>query len=136
MYLLDTNVISEARAPRPDPGVVEWLRSTPPADVYFSAVTFGELERGVQNLAPKAPERARAVSEWIDALARDSQVLPATHEIFRIWRRLMNKRQPHLSNDALIAATALHHDLTVATRNVRDFTAFGVLVANPFGRAR
>lgn len=136
VFILDTIVVSELRKPRPHGGVTAWMLSQKPDEVAIAAVSAGEIQAGVEKARRSDPVKAAELGAWLDGLMKAIRVLPADDSIFRIWARLMTKAQPHLSNDALIAATALHHELTVATRNVRAFTAFGVLVANPFGRSR
>lgn len=136
MFVLDTNIISELRKPRPHGGVSAWVAQQKPDEVAIAAVTAGEIQAGIEKTRRTDSEKAAELETWLDGLVRVIRVIPADDAIFRIWARLMSRRQIELSNDALIAATAIHHELTVATRNVADFTPFGVLVANPFGRAR
>jgi predicted nucleic acid-binding protein len=136
MFVLDTNIISELRKPRPHGGVSTWIAQQKPDEIAIAAVTAGEIQAGIEKTRRTDSEKAAELETWLDGLVKAIRVIPADDAIFRIWARLMVKRQVELSNDALIAATALHHGLTVATRNVADFTPFGVLVANPFGRAR
>lgn len=136
MFLLDTNVISELRRPRPHGAVVSWFEDLRIDDVFIPAVVIGEISQGIEVTRKTDEARAKMLSAWLDKVTRDFPVLPATGPIFRLWGQLATRKRPDLSNDALIAATALHHDLTVATRNVDDFASFGVLVANPFGRVR
>jgi predicted nucleic acid-binding protein len=136
MFLLDTNVISELRRSKPHGGLLAWIEAVPTGDLSVPAAVVGEIARGIELARVTNPRKATELSTWLDALMKDFEILPATGAIFRLWGQLMHRRQAHLAIDALIAATALHHGLTVATRNVDDFTPFGVLVANPFGRAR
>lgn len=136
MFLLDTNIVSEFRRSKPHGGVVAWFEALEPDEIHLPAAVIGEISRGIELARGAHPKKAAELSTWLDALERDFTVVPVTSPIFRIWGQLMHRRQAHLTIDALIAATALHHGLTVATRNVEDFTPFGVLVANPFGRAR
>ena len=132
MFLLDTNVVSELRRARPHGGVVAWLESIPEADLFISAVTFGELQAGVEITREQDPAKAAAIEAWIDALAETSAILPLDARTFRTWARLTHRRSDDLSEDAMIAATAMVHGLTVATRNVRDFVIFGVSTFDPF----
>lgn len=136
MFLLDTNIVSELRKPKPHVGVLVWMNALRPDEINIPAAVIGEVSAGIENSRSSDPRRAAELDAWLDALERDFPVLPANGAIFRIWGKLMDRRQKHLFADALIAATAIHHGLTVATRNVEDFTSFGVLVANPFGRVR
>jgi predicted nucleic acid-binding protein len=136
MFLLDTNVISEIRRPKPHGAVLAWFEPLRAEDVALPAVVIGEISQGIELNKRVDPARAAQLAAWLDKISRDFAILPATGPIFRIWGQLTTKKRPEFSNDALIAATAIHHGLTVATRNVADFTPFGVLVANPFGRSR
>ena len=134
MYLLDTNVVSEMRRPRPNAGVAAWISATPAEQLFLSAVTLGELQAGVEMTRQQDPSKAKAIEDWIDAVATSQNVLPADAVIFRRWARLMHRRSDDLIEDALIAATALVYDLTVVTRNLRDFERLGVAAMSPFSR--
>lgn len=135
MYLLDTNVVSELRRPRPNRSVVDWLSAVPADRLFLSAVTLGELQSGVEITRRQDPAKAEAIETWIDAIAATHAVLPIDGAIFRRWARLMHRQSADLIEDALIAATALVHNLIVVTRNLRDFDRFEVRVVNPFGAA-
>ena len=132
MYLLDTNVISELRRVRPHGGVVAWLRSVADSDLYLSAVTMGEIQAGIELTREQDGAKAIEIESWADQLAKSYNVLPMDADTFRIWARLMHRRSDTLYEDAMIAATASLHKLTVVTRNVQDFSAFGVPLFNPF----
>lgn len=132
MYLLDTNVISELRRPRPHGAVVAWLEGVADHDLHLSAVTLGELQAGVEITREQDPEKAAQIESWIDQVAETWNVLPLDGRTFRIWAKLMHRRTEDLLADALIAATAIHHHLVVVTRNVRDFVPLGVETLNPF----
>jgi len=132
MYLVDTNVVSELRRQRPHGGVLEWLRSTDETDIFLSAVSMGEIQAGIELTRDRDPVRAADLEAWADQVASAYNVLPLDARAFRIWARLMHHQPQHHYEDALIAATALAHNLTVATRNVGDFTRFRVMVFNPF----
>lgn len=132
MYLLDTNVISELRRPRPHGAVVAWLERVPDHDLHLSAVTLGELQAGVEITREQDPDRASEIELWIDRVGQTWNVLPLDGEIFRVWAKLMHRRSDDLMADALIAATAIVHHLVVVTRNVRDFTPLEVATLNPF----
>lgn len=132
MYLLDTNVISELRRPRPHPAVVRWLEGVADHDLHLSAVTLGELQAGVEITREQDPEKAAQIESWIDQVAQTWNVLSLDGKTFRIWAKLMHRRSEDLLADALIAATAILHHLVVVTRNVRDFTPLGVETLNPF----
>lgn len=132
MYLLDTNVISELRRPRPHGAVVAWLEGVVDHDLHLSAATLGELQAGVEMTREQDPEKADQIEKWIDQVAQTWNVLPLDGRTLRIWAKLMHKRSDDLLLDALIAATALTHHLVVVTRNVRDFAPLGVEILNPF----
>lgn len=132
MYLLDTNVISELRRPRPHGAVLAWLESVADSDLHLSAVSLGEIQAGIELTREQDEAKAREIEQWADLVAASYNVLPMDAETFRIWARLMHRRSDTLYEDAMIAATALQHHLTVVTRNVGDFSHFGVKLLNPF----
>lgn len=132
MYLLDTNVVSELRKPRPNPAVVQWLAQVPNAQLFISAVTIGEIQSGIEITRAQDAEKAAAIERWLDQVMRTAQIVSLDAEIFRLWGRLMHQKSNTLIEDAMIAASALSHQFTVVTRNVNDFRAFGVSVFNPF----
>jgi toxin FitB len=136
MYLLDTNVVSELRRERPHGAVLAWLESVSTEYLHVSAVTLGELQAGVELTRDQDPEKAATIEAWIDQVEQTSTVLPLDGRIFRAWAKLMHHRSDDLTEDAMIAATALVHGLTVVTRNVRDFEPFGVPILNPFATQR
>lgn len=136
MYLLDTNVVSELRRPRPHGGVVAWLQVVADDDLHLAAVTIGELQAGVELTRDQDPLKAEAIEAWIDQVADTFNVLPMDAATFRTWARLMHRKSDTLIEDAMIAATAIVHDLTVVTRNTRDFTRLGVPLVNPFESGR
>jgi predicted nucleic acid-binding protein len=131
-YLIDTNVVSELRKPKPHGGAVAWIQSLGLEQGFFSAVTFGEIQRGVELIRRSDPAKANEIEVWAARLERSSQVLPMDVACFREYARLIHGRTNTLAEDAMIAGTARVHGLTVATRNERDFAHFGVAVFNPF----
>jgi toxin FitB len=131
-YLLDTNVVSELRKPRPHGAVVAWRRSVPDHHLAIPAVVLAELQAGVEVTRRQDREKARELEAWIDKVVLYYAIVPADGGIYREWARLMHGRSLNLSADAMIAATAKTMSLKVATRNVKDFTIFGVEVFNPF----
>jgi predicted nucleic acid-binding protein len=132
MYLLDTNVVSELRKPRPHGAVVAWLQATADADLHMSAVTLGEIQAGIELTREQDPAKASEIEAWADLVAASYNVLPMDAETFRAWARLMHRKSNTYYEDAMIAATAIVHDLTVVTRNVADFEQFDVRLLNPF----
>ncbi|MBK8335261.1 MAG: type II toxin-antitoxin system VapC family toxin [Sterolibacteriaceae bacterium] len=132
MYLLDTNVVSELRKPRPHGAVVAWLQSAADADLHLSAVTLGEIQAGIELTREQDAAKAAEIEAWADLVAASYNVLPMDAETFRAWARLMHGKSDTYYEDAMIAATAIVHKLTVVTRNVADFAQFDVTVENPF----
>lgn len=131
-YLIDTNVVSETRKKKPHGGAVRWLQSLDVEQVFLSAVTFGEIQKGVELTRKQDPAKASEIEAWAGQLEHSAQVLPMDAPCFREYARLIHGRSNTLAEDAMIAATARVHGLTVATRNERDFSHLGVSVANPF----
>jgi predicted nucleic acid-binding protein len=136
MYLLDTNVVSELRKPRPHGAVVAWLQTVADADLHLSAVTLGEIQAGIEITREQDAAKASEIEAWADLVVASYNVLPMDGDTFRAWARLMHRRSDALYEDAMIAATAVVHDLTVVTRNVADFAGFGARLLNPFRATR
>lgn len=132
MFLVDTNIVSELRRARPHGAVLAWLEAQDDADLHLSAVTLGEIQSGIEITRMQDPRRAAELEAWADEVAAVWNILPIDAPIFRLWAKLMHRQSDHLYEDALIAATALTHDLTVVTRNVDDFEGFEVRLLNPF----
>ena len=132
MYLLDTNVVSELRKTRPHGGLLAWLTGVPDDSVHISVVTLGELQAGVERTRRQDPTKAAEIEAWLDGVADWDRILPMDGGVFREWARLMADSPVQLAQDAMIAATARVHGLTVVTRNVRDFKSFDVPVLDPF----
>jgi predicted nucleic acid-binding protein len=133
VFLLDTNVISELRRTRPHGAVLAWLRAISDSDLHLSAVTIGELQAGVEITREQDVAKADEIEAWVERVAATYNVLPMDARAFRRWARLMHRRTDALIEDAMIAATAQVHNLTVVTRNVRDFEQLGAATFNPFG---
>jgi len=131
-YLLDTNIVSELRKTKPHGGVLAWLRDLRDEQIFLSAVTFGELQRGIERTRAQDRIKAQEIESWVERLANSTQILTMDAGCFREWARLMEGKQDHLLEEAMIAATARIHGLVVATRNDRDFAQLDVPVANPF----
>jgi predicted nucleic acid-binding protein len=132
MYLLDTNVISELRRPKPHGAVLAWFQSVPDSDLHISAVSLGEIQAGIELTRDQDRHKAAEIERWADRVAASYNVLVMDAGIFRVWARLMHHRSDTLYEDAMIAATAMVHRLTVVTRNVADFSHFDVKLLDPF----
>ncbi|HEX2885521.1 type II toxin-antitoxin system VapC family toxin [Vineibacter terrae] len=134
MYLVDTNVVSEAR--RGTRKAVSWLRSVDPQSVHLSVITLGEISRGIALKQNSDPRTAAHLAEWLRKLRHDhgDRILPITDQIAVEWGRLTAQR-PRGDADGLIAATAIVHDLIVVTRNVADFGDSGASTVNPWDLA-
>jgi len=133
MYLLDTDVVSELRKRRCDANVAAWIEPISPADLYLSTMTVVEIARGIERRTEDDPAFARDLAVWLDTTLRvyGDRVLPLTVNIARRWGRL-SAHVGHKNLDLGIAATALEHGLTVATRNVAHYAPTGVPIVNPF----
>lgn len=136
-FLLDTNVLSEfARAKPADQRVDGWLKALPDAILFASVLTFAEIRRGIELLPPG--KRRTELENWLGELHRsfDGRLLPVTKAIADKWAVLSAHAQrrgtPLAILDGIIAATAIEHDLTIATRNLKDFAALGISLLNPW----
>jgi len=132
MFLLDTNVISELRKTKPHGSVVAWRRSVPVHQLAIPAVVIGEIQVGIEITRKQDMGKAIEIENWLEQLIAYYTILPIDGEIFREWARLTAGKSGDLDRDALIGAAARVHNLTVVTRNVRDFAGFGVRLLNPF----
>jgi predicted nucleic acid-binding protein len=133
-YLLDTNVISETRKRQPAAGVADWISATPPDQLHVSVLTLGEIVQGIARVRGRGDQsQAAALERWLREveIGFEDRVLPITLPVAAAWGR-QQYRQPLPVIDALIAATAKVHGMTVITRNVKDFELSGVQVLNPF----
>ena len=133
MFLLDTNIVSELRKTRPHGAVVAWIESVADADLHLSAVTLGEIQAGIEITRDQDAIKAAEIEAWADQVAATYNVLPMDAATFRVWAKLMHRQSNTVYEDAMIAATAIAHKLTVVTRNTRDFERFNVPLFNPFG---
>lgn len=136
MYLLDTNVVSELRKPKPHGAVVAWIKSISDPELFLSAVSVGEIQAGIELTREQDADKAAELEQWLEAVAGSYNLLGMDATVFREWARLMHGSSDTLYEDAMIAATARVHQLVVVTRNVGDFKSFGVKVVNPFSTTR
>lgn len=132
MYLLDTNVVSELRKPKPHGAVLAWLKSVDDSHLNISAVTLGEIQAGIELTREQDAAKAAEIESWLELVAASYNVLPMDASAFRDWAKLMHRQSDKLYEDAMIAATAKAHGLQVVSRNVADFKALGLTVFNPF----
>jgi predicted nucleic acid-binding protein len=131
-FLLDTNVVSELRRPRPHGGVVAWIQSVDDAEIYLGSVTIGEIQAGIELTRDQDSAKADAIELWLDQVCNTFNILTMDSPAFRRWAQLMHRQCDTLHEDAMIAAIAKVHQLTVVTRNVGDFSHFEVPLLNPF----
>ena len=132
MYLLDTNIVSELRRARPSRAVLDWINNVPADQLYLSAVTIGEIQAGIEVTREQDPSKAEELEAWLDRVLAAYNILPLDAASFRTWAKLMHRRSDTLMQDAMTAASATIHRLTVVTRNVRDFDQLGMHTLNPF----
>ena len=133
-YLLDTNVISELVKPKPDKYVLKWFSDVPDDALYLSVLTLGEIRKGVERISNSS--RREKLRLWLEHDLRDwfgPRILPIGPDVADRWGRLLaDVGRPVPSIDSLLAATALHHELRLVSRNVKDFDYAGVDVINPW----
>lgn len=132
-FLLDTNIVSEIRRKKPNNGVATWFESVRASDLFLSVLVVGEIRQGIERLVRRAPGRAEVLEKWLVQLVSTygDRIAPITTDVAEVWGRLnAAERLPVV--DGLMAATALAHDWTLVTRNVRDVAPTGVRLLNPF----
>jgi hypothetical protein len=135
MYVLDTNVISELRQgkPKQSAAVRSWAANVPVSQLFLTAISILELEKGVLALERKTPPQGSALRVWLKSVRTTfaGRILPFTEDTATLCAA-MHVPDPRSDRDAMIAATALEHGMTVVTRNVDDFAGTGVPLINPF----
>jgi predicted nucleic acid-binding protein len=132
-FLLDTNIVSEARKRTANPNVQAWLASVPGTELYLSVLVIGEIRQGIERLRRRDPAQAAVYETWLSTLLRDyaERIIPVTAEVAQEWGRL-NVPDPLPVIDGLLAATAKVRGWTLVTRNTADLAGAGVRLLNPF----
>jgi toxin FitB len=137
MYLLDTNVVSEAVKPQPDTKVLQWLQTNSPSHFYISALSIGELEQGI--VRSPSPNRAKELRNWLETSLKPgfrNRILGIDELVMTTWGRItgeaLNKGRPASFLDSLLTATAITYQFTLVTRNVKDVSMFSLNVFNPW----
>ena len=134
-YLIDTHVLSELRRKQPDAQVVAWVQARPRDALFLSVLTLGEIRKGIERVEDSL--RKQALIDWLEVELPSyflGRVLALDAHVADRWGRLMaDAARPLPAIDSLLAATALQHDLTLVTRNIKDFTGLGVRLLNPWG---
>jgi predicted nucleic acid-binding protein len=137
-FLLDTNILSELRKQsRCDAEVRNWVESTTAEELFVSVLVLGEIRQGVERIRMRDQNQARALEQWLQSILTEfaDRILPVDERVADQWGRL-GLRQPVPTLDALLAATALVHDLTVISRDENGFRNTGVRIINPFSKPK
>lgn len=133
-YLVDTNVLSELRRKLPDAAVVNWFAKRPPANLYLSVLTLGEIRKGIAGASPLA--RRQALLDWLESdlpTYFSGRILPVDMAVAARWGQLLaGAGRPLPAIGSLLAATAIEHDLVLVTRNAKDFAGLPVQLFNPW----
>jgi predicted nucleic acid-binding protein len=135
-YLVDTNVISEGRKQRPDPGVARWIADVASSELFLSVLVLGEIAHGIERLRRRNDDvQADAIAAWVATVKTTyaERVLPVTAAVAERWGRFSAAR-PLPPIDGLLAATALEHGLTLVTRDTRSLARTGVALLDPWQR--
>lgn len=111
---------------------MNWVNGVPAEQLFLSAVTVGEIQAGIEITREQDAVRADELQAWLEQIAASAAILPMDAAIFQEWARIKHRKPVALTEDAMIAATAKIHGLTVVTRNLRDFREFGVKLLDPF----
>jgi toxin FitB len=132
-FLLDTNVVSETRKRAPNPGVVAWLSGVSEGELFLSVLSLGELHRGVRLKSRTDEQAAAALAHWLNGieLLFAERLLSVDSAVCRHWAALTSMRTLPVI-DSLLAATASVHELTIVTRNLKDFDGLGIAALNPW----
>jgi predicted nucleic acid-binding protein len=134
-YLLDTNLLSETRKPKADPGVIAFLQAADPSSVFISVLTLGELRKGIaaKKIKDPNPDAASRLTAWVEGLEVSfaDRILAIDAATARLWGDWSGQR-PRPVVDTLLAATAVLHDLTLVTRNLRDLRGIPVKLLDPW----
>jgi len=140
-YLIDTCVISEFVKRKPNDHVRDWFNQQQEIQLFISTISIAEIKKGIYKIKPSQPERALKLQNWLNTLelSFSQRILPINDDVLEHWAHLSASME-RLGNtlsvmDSLIAATAHHYDLTIATRNVDDFNALPLKIINPFEMA-
>lgn len=133
-YLLDTNVLSETIRPTPNKGVIKWINDIPNNALYLSVLTLGEIRKGVEKITDvKRKQKLKLWLEYELPAWFENRILFIDKFVADRWGRLQGQsKHPTPAIDSLLAATALHHDLALVTRNERDFKHFPLEIINPW----
>jgi predicted nucleic acid-binding protein len=133
-YLLDTNVLSEVRkGSNTHPAVRKWWSETDFLEIHVSVMVLGEIRQGIERLKDKDPVRAQEIEKWLQSITSTigARLLVVNSKIADVWGRMGVKRTLPLV-DSILAATAVAHELTLVTRNIKDIQDTGVSYLNPF----
>lgn len=133
-YLLDTNVLSELKRKSADSGVVSWFSQRPPATLYLSVLTLGEIRKGIEGVSEET--RRQTLLDWLETDLPSffmGRIMAVDGSVADRWGRIIAVAgRPLPAIDSLLAATALEHDLVLVTRNVKDFAGLPVQLFNPW----